>query len=64
MAVKNLKVLKNEEKRVCEITETSEFVWLISTIFCQNRANTLFCLFDSLRPINNLSVMEGWVFLG
>ena len=23
-----------------------------------------FCLFDSLRPINNLSVKQGWVFLG
>ena len=24
----------------------------------------LFCLFDSLRPINNLSVKQGGVFLG
>ena len=24
----------------------------------------LFVLFDALRPINNLSVKQGWVFLG
>ena len=24
----------------------------------------IFCLFDSLRTINNLSVIKGWVFLG
>ena len=26
--------------------------------------NALFVWFDSLRPINNLSVIKGWVFLG
>ena len=26
--------------------------------------NVDFCLFDSLRPINNLSVIKGQVFLG
>ena len=26
--------------------------------------STWFCLFDSLRPINNLSVQQGRVFLG
>ena len=52
MVVKNLKVLKNEETRVCEITETLDF-----NDNCQNRTNTLFCLFDSLRAINYLSFM-------
>ena len=32
-----------------------------SLCFCDIQ---LFCLFDSLRPINNLSVIKGLVFLG
>ena len=36
----------------------------IPTVYLQTNQKILFCLFDSSRPINNLSIKQGRVFRG
>ena len=48
----------------------TDFIFIYTTALgpsmAENRINygAIFDLFDFLRPINNLSVKQGWVFLG
>ena len=49
---------------IVDLAEMLHFVILQYTINLNSLNLVLFVGFDSLRPINNLSVIEGRVFLG
>ena len=54
-------------KNVCIVKITTmgdNFAPLCHVPFEINKSRDWLVLFDSLRPINNLSVKQGWVFLG
>ena len=42
----------------------SSFSIMLRRVFLGWTSTFCFCLFDSLRPTNNLSVKQGWVLLG
>ena len=49
------------------LSQVRLFVFSSVFVFLRNEILSLFCLFigyDSLRPINNFSVKQGWVFMG
>ena len=52
----------------CPSTNSTSLLALITLWMVNNlefwKCHQIFAWFDSLRPINNLSVIKGWVFLG